>query len=1023
MLGDFNARTGNDCDFIEGDNTNHIPLNNSNYNLDILNERRASCDNTVDSRGKDLLDFCICNQIRILNGRILGNSTGKHTCFKYNGCSVVDYVLASEQLFCNILYMCVSDFKATFSDCHCKLSFKLLASFTNENTNSNLKDFPTRYEWNEEKSISFQNAFAHPAIQNELKNFITEDINFDSAGINQATKTIHSLFEKVCKITLKKKKKRVKTDKKWFDHELTSLKKNVDGKAALMNKYPKDPFIRGSFFKTYKKYAKLRKYKKREFKNVILNRLENLETENPKEYWKLVNLLRNENTDKPENNIDGETWYKYFASLASIPIDKHDQIKKIEEKLKLLESNITSFTLLDNKISEAELNKAFKKLKSDKSPGLDNISNEMLKASQSFINTILLKLFNAVFTSGIYPSEWSKSFICPIFKADDRKKPENYRGIAINNSIGKLFNIILNNRFDLFLDENNIIHETQIGFSKKARTSDHIFVLRCIIEKYLKTGNKKLFACFVDFRKAFDKVIHIGIMYKLQLCNINNYFYRILKSMYTKDRLCVKINDKMTEFFVSGVGVRQGDVLSPNLFKFFINELPKILLEKSESVCLNNEKIPCLLYADDLVIFSESRAGLQDKLDILYNYCNEWCLEVNSQKTKIIIFNNNGHLIKDDFHIGEEKIDCVKQYKYLGLIIQNTGKFTEARKQLYQKSLKACFKLYRDLKSSKPSIGTFLHLFDHCIKPIILYGCENWGTINITPKRKSSSLFDIFKDWESEKLHHKFCKYILGVTKLCTNIGVLTELGRYPLYIDMLKQVFMYWHRLENSPSNLLNNAYKEYMHLHSLNKGNNSWYTNILFYGEKLNFNLAYCKTLSKYKFKKSLKQCLRNSFLETWKVTRDSYLQDKGKLSTYFKFKFSFGKETYLSSINNGNCRILTKFRLSNHKLRVETGRHERRVNMSGKLESIPRCERLCQYCNLNVTEDEHHFLLQCPLYVTSRTILLDDLFMEYPKLRILNSQNLFIWIMTNDNDNFIKKLCKFLTSNLEVRNNTVK
>ncbi|CAG2225710.1 unnamed protein product [Mytilus edulis] len=280
LLGDFNARTGNDCDFIEGDNTTHIPLNNSNYNIDILNERRASCDNTVDFRGKDLLDFCICNQIRILNGRILGNSTGKHTCFKYNGCSVVDYVLASEQLFCNILYMCVSDFKATFSDCHCKLSFKLLASFTNENIYSNLKDFPTRYEWNEENLISFQNAFAHPAIQNELKNFITEDISFDSADLNRATKTIHSLSEK-----------------------------------------------------------------------------------------------------------------NY------------------------------------NKISEAELNKAFKKLKSDKSPGLDNISNDMLK--------------------GIYPSEWSKSFICPIFK-DDRKKPENYRGIAINNSIGKLFNIILKN---LFLDK------------------------------------------------------------------------------------------------------------------------------------------------------------------------------------------------------------------------------------------------------------------------------------------------------------------------------------------------------------------------------------------------------------------------------------------------------------------------------------------------------------------------------------------------------------------------------------------
>ena len=90
------------------------------------------------------------------------------------------------------------------------------------------------------------------------------------------------------------------------------------------------------------------------------------------------------------------------------------------------------------------------------------------------MNPCLLKLFNAVFTSGIYPSKWSESFVCPVFKADDPNNPVNYRGIAINNSIGKLFNLVLCNRFDLFLADNDIIHETQIGFSKKARTSDHI---------------------------------------------------------------------------------------------------------------------------------------------------------------------------------------------------------------------------------------------------------------------------------------------------------------------------------------------------------------------------------------------------------------------------------------------------------------------------------------------------------------------------------------------------------------------
>ena len=298
--------------------------------------------------------------------------------------------------------------------------------------------------------------------------------------------------------------------------------------------------------------------------------------------------------------------------------------------------------------------------------------------------------------------------------------------------------------------------------------------------------------------------------------------------MYTNDRLCVRVDDKMTEFFMSGVGVRQRDVLSPSLFKIFINDLPSIIDDKTDSITLDGEKIPCLLYADNLVLFSDTKNGLQQKLNILNNYCTEWCIEVNVKKTKVIIFSKTGRLMNDRFNIGTDTLECVKQYKYLGLIIENTGKFNEARKQLFQKGMKASFKLYRDMKSADPSIKTFLHIFDHCIKPIVLYGCENWGVFNITQKRKTLPMFDIFKEWEMEKLNLKYCKYILGVTKLCTNIAVLSELGRYPLYIDLLKQLFMYWYRLEHSPSDILSRAYNEYES--SNNQSNNSWYTNFLF-------------------------------------------------------------------------------------------------------------------------------------------------------------------------------------------------
>jgi hypothetical protein len=97
------------------------------------------------------------------------------------------------------------------------------------------------------------------------------------------------------------------------------------------------------------------------------------------------------------------------------------------------------------------------------------IGNELLKTAQTYLNPCLVKLFNAVFTSGIYLQIWSEGYITPIFKAENPKLPQNYRGITICNSIGKVFNPILNNRLDKFLVENNIINENQIGFSKKSK--------------------------------------------------------------------------------------------------------------------------------------------------------------------------------------------------------------------------------------------------------------------------------------------------------------------------------------------------------------------------------------------------------------------------------------------------------------------------------------------------------------------------------------------------------------------------
>lgn len=261
---------------------------------DIWVERRTSNDNIVDSRGKEIIDLCISNQLRILNGRSFGDSAGKFTCYNYAGCSVVDYFIVSEKLLNSILYMNVSDFLPTLSDCHSQLSVKMLSSFEREPIMEHMNKFPNGYMWNDSSAESFLKSFSHPEIQNQLKSFMDEKIELDNQSINKATETLHNIILNVADLSLKRKldKKKNVQNKKWFETDLKLKRKALLNKAALMSKYPLDPIIRGSFYKINKEYAKLRKFKKKQFKQNILDKLIHLQSTNPKEYWKLVNTLK-----------------------------------------------------------------------------------------------------------------------------------------------------------------------------------------------------------------------------------------------------------------------------------------------------------------------------------------------------------------------------------------------------------------------------------------------------------------------------------------------------------------------------------------------------------------------------------------------------------------------------------------------------------------------------------------------------------------------------------------------------------
>ena len=276
----------------------------------------------------------------------------------------------------------------------------------------------------------------------------------------------------------------------------------------------------------------------------------------------------------------------------------------------------------------------------------------MIKSSVPTLLDPIFLLFDTMVKSSLYSSHWKTDILSPIHKKDAKDDPGNYRGIAVASHFGKLFNTILKNRLQNFCDTKNLISKEQISGKKSSRTADHLTVVRFFIEKYALNGRKKLFACFFDLKKAFDKVDRIILFYKLlKKYQIGGNFLKLLDEMYQNNQMYVKLSSGLTRPFVTTMGVKQGCVLSPLIFNLFINDLPDQFDDQCDPLILNGSKVQALMFADDVMVFSQSASGLKRAISITVDFFQNINLTVNMDKTQVMIFNSRGLLLnKDPLH-------------------------------------------------------------------------------------------------------------------------------------------------------------------------------------------------------------------------------------------------------------------------------------------------------------------------------------------------------------------------------------
>ncbi len=1005
LCGDFNSRSGLLKDHIPLDSCDsftHLP---SSYTPDPhFIRNRCNLDTTVNNYGRQLIDVCNGQFLCILNGRVMGDYFGNYTCLKYNGSSVVDYNLISKDIFSIVESFNVLPL-TEFSD-HRPLSLNLNTSNICDSPKDS-EEFPItcapgKYIFANGSKTKYIDALQDPLLHQKICDFNTKvyDTNVDSA-VDDFNFILKEAAKKSARYIRPKIRKRV--TKPWFDTDCFNARCDFLFRKKLYDKFPQNRSIRESFYATQRSYKKLNNKKEIDHKTNILGTLASSSGKNTQNFWSTFKKLTFKE-DSLTEKIDPKTWFDYYKKL-----NKNEVNETSEQKMALRQAELNSqdSTVLDYEFSIEEIKKHICKLKLNKSCGPDLISSEMLKYGKDLLCVSMKKLFNIVLQNGTFPKLWKNGVIINLFKSGLYTNPSNYRGITLTSILGKLFNSLVNSRLVDYLNRNDLITKYQAGFRKDFRPSDNIFMITQTMKIYRSLG-KPLYMAFIDLHKAFDKVWRNGLLLKICNSNIGGRMYQVLKSMYSNNVSSVRVNNSThcTPEFPCEAGVRQGDSLSPTLFNLFMNDIAPLLNENCcNPAMIGDLPIGCLFYADDLVLLSESKEGLQKSLDTLSSYCTKWYLKVNESKSKIMICSKQKLSNNIKFNYNDKELERVSLYKYLGIMISDDSCLLPAHNSLMQKGLKAYYAMNSLLYSANiTNTKNYLMLFDALIRPILTYGCEIWGLDLLQKKAPKKFLSGQHHMIGCEKLEIKLYKFILGVPMGTSNIGVRAELLRFPLRYFISSQILKFYYRLKlGSKNNLLNNFFTN---LHQLHHNPFSEFLTMLSNaGAELssptiprNISWAAKKTMAS----------LNEKTYERW----DEEILSNRKLSVYALVKDSYDIDSYTTEINDRHLRkYLTCLRLGSHPLQIEVGRYN----------YIPRQERKCTLCNSQNVEDESHFLLSCPLYTTLR----EDLFNSPILTNVLNKfsdLDKLKCILQPQTQEIAILMCKYVKCCLEIRKQNI-
>lgn len=464
-----------------------------------------------------------------------------------------------------------------------------------------------------------------------------------------------------------------------------------------------------------------------------------------KRLWQTSRFLKNRNRYIPP--------LKTSTTLAITPAEKSNALADqfIQNHTNPLATHNASFTrhvhststrFVNQQIDTSDINytnvtevqECVRRLKNSKAPGIDKIHNSLIKNLPPLAVILLTLIINSCLKLSYFPNEWKHAKVIGIRKPNKpASAPSSYRPISLLSSLSKILERIILSRLNGHLTDNNILPHQQHGFRSQYSTITQLHKLtthiRDSLSNKLSTG-----LISIDIEKAFDRVWHEGLIYKLIKTDTPQYLIRIISSFLANRSFQTIVNNQLSSTRLIEFGVPQGAVLSPTLYNIFVHDIPTI------------QDCHISMFADDTAFYTSSRLcnqiinRLETAVRKFSRYLQRWKIKLNESKTQaIFITNRRTRQIPYDrrFKCGNQEIDWSSHIKYLGVTIDKKLRFGTHIQHSLEKSHKAVRILYSMFnRKSHLSTTNKILLYKVAIRPIFTYAGPIVANIAKTHIRK-----------------------------------------------------------------------------------------------------------------------------------------------------------------------------------------------------------------------------------------------------------------------------------------------